>query len=913
MTTTSKAAKDFLARWQGRGNEKQDTQKFWIELLSDLLGAPDATQLIDFERPIPDVGYADAYLPRTHVLVEQKSLGVSLLRPARQSDGALLTPYGQAKRYADALPLSQKPRWVVCSNFAEIEVRDMENPHAAPERLTLAEAARKPHRLRFLVDTAAVRVSAEEEASVEAGRVVGRLYDKLRAQYLAPDSPSTLHNLNRLCVRLVFLLYAEDAPVLPRRQMFGDYLRRHAADARGALLRLFDVLATPAAERDPYIDDDLAEFPHVGGALFEGAVVIPRLTAEIVAALTLDASERFDWGCISPTIFGALFESTLNPAARRSGGMHYTSVANIHRLIGPLFLDGLRAELQTAQATPDPAARRQALRALQARMSRLTFLDPACGSGNFLTETYLCLRRLENEALALLMEGGEMPQVFVSPAQMRGIEVNDFAATVAQTALWIAESQMAAETEAVTGARPDFLPLRPYAGVREGNALRADWREVCGGRTPDYIIGNPPFVGARMMAQGGEQKRDVMEVFGDIKDVQDLDYVCCWFKKAALLIKGTRSECALVATNSICQGAQVPILWGVMLRDLGMKINFAWRTFRWTSESADKAAVHVVIVGFAGFDWPQKAIYSADGARREARSIGPYLVEGGDTLVAARKTPLCDVPKMCFGNQPRDGGHFVIDEEERARLTRDDPAAALFLRPYVGSDEFINGRRRWCLWLKGADAAQMRKSAAVRRKVEAVRQFRLASRAKTTNGYAKAPTLFAQTTQPEGVDFLLVPRVSSERRPYVPIGFMPAEVIASDSVQIVPSATPYHFGVLTSGAHMAWMRAVCGRLEMRYRYSKELAYNTFPWPDATQEAMARVEKSARVILDARAAHPGATMADLYDDAFMPPGLRSAHRANDRAVLAAYGWPAGLREEEIVARLMERYRQLTMGN
>ncbi len=610
MTTINKAAADFAARWEGRGDEKQDTQKFWMELL-DALGAPEARARIEFEKPAEGVGYIDAYLPGTRVLIEQKSLGVRLDKAYKQSDGTPLTPYLQARRYAEALPLSQKPRWVVACDFASFEVHDMERPAAAPETVLLRDLGRGAHRLLFLADPACDRVSAEVEVSVEAGRRVGRLYDMLRAQYVDPDSPQALAELNRLCVRLVFCLYAEDAGVFPRKQMFGDYLRAHSRDARRALLDIFAALDTPPAARDPYMAPDLMAFPHVGGDLFRGAVVVPRLTAEIVRALVVDSSEEFDWSRVSPTIFGALFESTLNPAARRAGGMHYTSVANIHRLIGPLFLDGLHARLGAALAEPDARRRAGALCALREGLASLRFLDPACGSGNFLTETFLCLRRLEQEVVKALNADGvpTLPLPRVSARQMSGIEVNGFAAAVARAALWIAESQTLAELDAITGAETDFLPLTAGGEVLCADALRTDWREACGGKAPDYIIGNPPFVGARMMSR--EQKDGLLSVFGaKWQGVGDLDYVGCWFKKAADMMAGSpATRTAFVATNSIVQGGAVFNLWKPLMA-AGVKIDYAWRSFVWDSEAVQKARVHVVIVGFSRCGVGNKLIFS---------------------------------------------------------------------------------------------------------------------------------------------------------------------------------------------------------------------------------------------------------------------------------------------------------------
>ncbi len=914
--TINKAAADFAARWEGRGDEKQDTQKFWIDLLGSVLGVDDAVAQIEFEKPAEGVGYIDAYLPGTRVLVEQKSLGVRLDRAYRQSDGAPLTPYLQARRYADALPLSVKPRWIVACDFASFEVHDMERPSAAPETVMLSALGREAHRLLFLADPAHDRVSAEVEVSVEAGRRVGRLYDALRAQYRDPDAPETLASLNRLCVRLVFCLYAEDAGVFPRKQMFGDYLRLHSQDARRALLDVFAALDTPPAERDPYMEPALMAFPHVGGDLFRGPVVVPRLTAEIVRALVVDSSEEFDWSRVSPTVFGALFESTLNPAARRSGGMHYTSVGNIHRLIGPLFLDGLHARLDAALAEPDARRRARALCALREGLASLRFLDPACGSGNFLTETFLCLRRLEQEVVKALNADGvpTLPLPRVSARQVAGIEVNDFAAAVARAALWIAESQTLAELDAITGAETDFLPLPAGGEIVCADALRTDWREVCGGAPPDYIIGNPPFVGARMMSR--EQKDDLLAVFGrKWQGVGDLDYVSCWFKKAADMMSGSpATRTALVSTNSIVQGGSVFNLWKPLMA-AGVKIDFAWRSFVWDSEAVQKAHVHVVIVGFSCCGVSSRLIYSELSPPphvRAAANINAYLLDAPDVFIEKRTRPLCDVPEMLMGGQPIDDGNLTLTREQKDELVAAEPQAARFIRPYMTGKDFIDRRPRYCLWLNGAEPSALRKSKIVMRRVAAVWEFRLRSNRTGTLRTAETPALFGAPFECES-DYLALPRVSSERRSYVPIDNLGRDIIPGDTLFVTPNATLYHFGVLTSSTHMAWMRAVCGRLKSDYRYSKDVVYNNFPWPAASAEAIVKIEKSAQAILAARAAHPGASLADLYDDLLMPPDLRSAHRANDRAVLAAYGWPADLPEEEIVARLMALYSQLIINN
>ena len=968
----SKNAAEFAQRWANRGYEKGESQLFWADLLTSVFGVDDVPNFILFEEKlkVDATNFIDARIPSTRVLIEQKSVGKDLRADIRQSDGSLLNPFQQARRYVVSLPVSEHPRWIVTCNFAEFLVYDMEQPNGEPEQILLENLGKEYYRLMFLVDSKSEHLRKEMQVSMQAGEIVGRIYEALLKQY-DDNSEEALRWLNILCVRIVFCLYAEDAGVFLHDQ-FHDYLSRYdAADLRRALSDLFEVLNTPQEKRSKYLQDDLKAFPYTNGGLFEEHIEIPQFTEDLKETLLQNASLDFDWSEISPTIFGAVFESTLNPETRRSGGMHYTSIENIHKVIDPLFLNDLRRELDEILEETVEKQRQKKLDAYQDRLASLTFLDPACGSGNFLTETYLSLRRLENEVIRERHHGQaflgieEVNPVKVSIQQFYGIEINDFAVTVATTALWISEAQMLRETEKIIRHDIDFLPLKSYTNIREGNALRMEWdvieipsdiptiyannvhlivepeprvasepiaeygevnvvtRHFDGEVKPssqryqveyDYIMGNPPFVGARMMAQGSSQKKDVEDLFGKIKDVQDLDYVCCWYKKAAQLMQNSHTKTGFVSTNSICQGSQVPILWNVLFNVFHVKINFAYQTFKWNSEASEKAAVHCVIIGFSTDEVKDKYLFTSSGQKLQVTNISPYLFEGDNTFAVSQKTPLCDVPQMNFGNQPRDGGHFVLTEDEKESLVRQDPTLEKWIRPYIGADEFIKQKSRYCLWLYDAQPADIKQSKFLYDKVQAVREFRLASPAKTTQGYAKVPHLFAQITQPEGVDCLLVPSVSSERRRYVPIGFINAGVVASNAVQIIPNATLYHFGILTSNVHMAWMRVVCGRLKSDYRYSKEQVYNTFPWPTPTVEQKAKIEQTAQAILDARAKYSHTSFADLYDEVTMPVELRKAHQDNDRAVMQAYGFPvkSTFTESQCVAELFKLYKTLTAG-
>ena len=918
------AAKAFAAYWAERGDEKQETARFWIDLLQNVYGVEDPSRFIQFEVPVKldHVSYIDGFIPTTRVLIEQKSADVDLRRGQKQSDGAVLNPYQQARRYAGYLPHDQNPRWIVVCNFREFQIHDMNRPNDDPEIVRLADLEREYPRLQFLVDTGDASIKKEMEVSLQAGEIVGVLYDALLKQYKDPESAETLKSLNALCVRLVFCLYAEDAGIFGGRGMFHNYLKNHAGEARRALMDLFQVLDTRPEDRDPYMDDDLAAFPYVNGGLFaDESVVIPRLDQAIVDLILQRASEDFDWSAISPTIFGAVFESTLNPETRRSGGMHYTSIENIHKVIDPLFLDALREELQEIQEIAVDRTRTARLKAFQEKLAGLTFLDPACGSGNFLTETYLSLRRLENKVLTLLVESagkqvtgqimlggeGDMNPIQVSISQFYGIEINDFAVTVARTALWIAESQMMKETEDVVHMPLDFLPLRSYANITEGNALRLDWESVVPKRELDYIMGNPPFVGARLMDSA--QKEDVNLIFDGWKNAGNLDYVCCWYKKAADMMNGTTIRSALVSTNSVSQGESVANLWKPLF-GAGVHIDFAHRTFRWDSEAKIKAHVHCVIIGFSIAPNPAPKVLYASDRSQIVHNINGYLLDAENVFVESRSKPLCDVPEIGIGNKPIDGGNYLFTKEEMEEFLRKEPSAKAYFKPWYGSQEFINRCPRYCLWLGDCPPNELRKMPECMKRVEAVRQFRLESKSAGTRKLADTPTRFHVENMPKGT-YVVIPEVSSERRKYVPMGFMTPDIFCSNLVKIVPDATLYHFGVLTSNVHMAWMRAVCGRLKSDYRYSKDIVYNNFPWPTPTDAQKTAIEQTAQAILDARALYPDASLADLYDETTMPVELRKAHQQNDKAVMRAYGFDIrATTETSCVAELMRMYQKLT---
>ena len=966
-----KAAKEFAEKWLGRGDEKQDTQAFWTSLLRDVFGVVNPEDSIQFEKRIKlgHTSFIDAYIPSTKVLIEQKSIDVDLLKPAKQSDGNLLTPYRQAKRYADEMPNSLRPNWIVVCNFREFLIYDMEKPHDEPVQLLLEDLPDKFESLRFMTDSKKSSISPEEQVSLKAGVLVGRLYDAILKQYKNPESAETLKSLNILCVRLVFLLYAEDAGIFPEKDMFGSYLAKfRPEETREKILNLFAVLNTKPENRDPYLSDDLAAFPYVNGGLFaELEIEIPRFNEEIVDILVNKASSGFDWSEISPTIFGAVFESTLNPETRRKGGMHYTSIENIHKVIDPLFMNDLKAEF-AALCKKAGKEKIKKLDDFRNKLASLTFLDPACGSGNFLTETYISLRRLENECLKvihgsqMLLSSKDFSPIKVRISQFYGVEINDFAVTVAKTALWIAESQMMKETEEIVDEDLDFLPLSTSATIVEGNALRIDWRylheepeiptirakktnliypmmvkekdveygeinlltdEIGIGKAQrkqeenhyDYIMGNPPFVGASMMS--AEQKKDATDIFGKIHLSNSIDYVGAWYHKATELIVDKNTKAAFVSTNSITQGEQVFPLWNGILKK-GISIDFAYRTFKWDSESSDKAAVHCVVIGFSHHSEQSekstgnKNLYNADGSVEQTGNINPYLIDAPNVLIESHGgTPLCDIPKMTMGNKPTDDGNFIFSETEYNDFVAKYPKEAHLLHRYVGAKDFLNNDEvRYCLWLKDVNPAEFSKNKEIMRRLDAIKAFREKSSAEPTRKSALTPWKFFSTPQKNG-SCLCVPEVSSERRKYIPIGFLDENTIASNKMLIVPDATLFHFGVLMSSIHMAWTRVVSGRLKSDYQYSSAMVYNTFPWCNATNEQKEQIEKTAQAILNARAKYEGTTLAQLYGEhQYLYPELVKAHKENDKAVMSAYGFNPKMTESEIVAELFKMYKKLT---
>lgn len=917
-TQQQKAAKEFAEYWKGKGYEKGQSQKFWLSLLRDVYGVEHPEQFIEFEDQVhlDHTSFIDGYIPATRVLIEQKALDKDLKKGIRQSDGSYLTPFQQAKRYITELPVSRHPRWVITCNFSTFYVYDMERPQGEPEVIELEKLETEAYRLQFLVESGNEHLKREMEVSIAAGEMVGLLYDAFFKQYADPESERAQKSLNKLCVRLVFCLYAEDAGIFGHHGMFHDYLS--AMDTRSmrkGLVELFRVLDTKPEDRDPYLKDDnpeLAAFPYVNGGLFSDEdIEIPPFTDEIRDLLLAKASEDFNWSEISPTIFGAVFESTLNPDTRRSGGMHYTSIENIHKVIDPLFLDELKGELDEICAIAVERTKTAKLKAYQRKLASLTFLDPACGSGNFLTETYLSLRRLENRVLLELAHGqvtmysaSESP-IQISISQFYGIEINDFAVTVAKTALWIAESQMMKETEKILLVPLDFLPLKTNAYIVEGNALRINWEEVVPKPRLNYIMGNPPFVGHQW--RSASQVEDMKAVFYDLPKHGKLDYVTAWYQKAADYMKDTEIEAAFVSTNSIVQGESVGILWKFLFQKKSVEIQFAHRTFVWVSEAKSQAAVHCVIIGFTCYHIPcNKRLYES-GRVQLATHINGYLLDAPDIFISSRGKNLSGFPAMIQGNKPWDGGHLILTAVEKDDLIQRHPTTKNLIKLFIGSNEFINHKERYCLWLYHVSPKEYRAIPEIMDRLQAVAAVRKKTPTVAVQLQAETPMLFSQIRQPE-TEYLAIPEVSSERRKYIPIGFLSPEVIASNKLFVIPDANLYMFGVMISNVHMAWMRVVCGRLKSDYSYSPSV-YNNFPWPSPTDAQKAKIEQTAQAILDARALYPDSSLADLYDELTMPPELRKAHQNNDRAVMQAYGFDVKtMTESACVAELMKLYQQ-----
>ena len=925
MAGSKADAEAFAKRWAGRGDETQEGRSYWIDLFQNVLGVEDAIERLKFEVPVhtdsgsTHAGYIDVLIPSASALVEMKGRDVDLdKREVRQ--GREVTPAEQGRGYAVGLPLNQQPRYVIACNFREIRVYDRNvNPLCTGDeylRLELEELPKNLPALKFLNGGGSAPRSVQRAVSIEAGRIMGQIHNEIAGLYHDPDSEKSHHALSVLCTRLMFLMFCEDAGLI-EPGLFRDYVASvDGGHLRGALIELFGWLDTDdEARKQEYPSELLARFPYMNGGLFRERIQIPQLNEQVHYEILVSGCQEFDWSGVDPTVFGSIFEGALSHDTRRSGGMHYTSPENIHKVIDPLFLDGLKEELDEILAKQNPSARTRALRAYHDKLGRLTFLDPACGSGNFLTEAYVCLRRLENTVLMELQRGGqseisfeeaeEESPVKVTLANFHGIEVNDFACCVARTALWIAEKQADINTAKVVKRVYDELPLREYGTIIHGNSLRIDWADAVPALGLDFIIGNPPFIGYSNLNDA--QKADRAEIFGKPGGV--LDYVACWYRKAADFTRGSHTRCAFVSTNSICQGQQVEPLWKPLFDD-GVEIDFAHRTFVWNSEATDEAHVHVVIVGFSREKIAKKTIFDGDGAR-EADNISGYLSATPSLFIARRSSPICDAPKMIRGCQPTDNGQLILDQAERDELVSREPSAEEWIRPFSMGADFINGKPRYCLWLKDAAPKDLSSMPHVMERVRAVAAYRAQSTKAATRKKAETPWLFDEIRE-TGPSYIGVPKVSSGRRRYIPMGFVDNGMIPGDKLYFIPNASVYDFGILMSQFHNAWMRMVAGRLKSDYSYANTIVYNNFVWPDPTDALRGEVERCAQAVLDARSSYEGSTLADMYDpdNDFLYPALTKAHKALDAAVEAAYGVDFNGDEEKIVAHLFKLYAEKT---
>lgn len=906
--------------------ENEITQQFWEDLLQHVYGVKYTRDFISFETKVrvpgePKPKRIDGYIASTKVLIEQKSRGISLDRKIEQSGGIFLTPYEQAKRYADNMINDRRPRWIVVSNFDEFRIHDLNSERADEFQLVrLEDFPKEYHRLGFLQDITSTNVYKEVDVSRKAGKLIGEIYTELMKQYPKMDE-RLMHELNVLCVRLVFCLYAEDAGIFPKNK-FGNYLRCFTpSELQYKIKDLFTALGTKNTE-NLFIDPKAKEFEYVNGGLFQDTtILVPPITEEVKMLLVKKSSDDFNWEEISPTIFGAMFESTLNPESRREGGMHYTSVENIHKVIAPLFLDDLEKELDSVLKVSTAKLRKQKIREFQEKLAGITCLDPACGSGNFLTETYMSLRRLENVAIQEYyrdmppLMGGVLNPIRVSINQFHGIEINDFAVSVAKTAMWIAEYQMRMETYSIVRFNDPYLPLRTKANIIHGNALRMDWNDVVPAEELTYIVGNPPFVGSNSKKASDNQKKEIKALYVDEKgkpyhNSGKIDYVSGWYMKSVQMMQlNPKIRAALVSTNSITQGEQVASVWRPLVERYGLRIEFAHRTFKWQSDSYGKAHVHCVIIGFGiGERERMPVLYDGD-EKTSVHHINAYLLDMADVWVENRDEPLFDVPLFVRGSQPTDGKHLLLSQEERDGLLAKHPEVSGVVRPFMMGADFLAGKPRYCLWLNNVSPSLYKKCGFVMDRIKKVEEYRLTSPKKATQKKATTPHLFDEIKEPKS-DYVALPIVSSENREYIPIACLDKSIVPGNKLFFMEGSSLYHFGIITSVVHMAWMRMTCGRLEMRYSYSNTIVYNNYPWPKVTKEQEKEIESLAQAILDVRASLSEYTLADMYDPKFMPPALRKAHKTLDRAVMKLYGLKPDTEETDIVQHLLGLYKVLS---
>ena len=886
----------FSREWQDEKSERAEAQTFWNEFFS-VFGVP-RRRVATFEEPVKRLGAKrgriDAFWKGV-LVVEHKSRGQDLDRA-----------FVQALDYFPGIADRDLPKHVLVSDFARFRLFDLDAQ--TDFEFSLKDLHKHIKRFGFVAGYAPQEIKPQDPVNIRAAEQMGRLHDLLKAAGYSG------HDLEVLLVRLVFCLFADDTGIF-QKQAFRDWVETRTAedgsDLGPQLALLFQILNTPDDRRQKNLDDQLASFAYVNGKLFEETLKVASFDRKMRSTL-LDCC-ALNWGSVSPAIFGALFQSIMDEKARRNLGAHYTSEENILKLIKPLFLDHLWAEFDRVKNN------KSKLFDFHKRLRSLTFLDPACGCGNFLVITYRELRLLELEILRAVHSGPGSrflnihQELTLDVDQFYGIEIEEFPSQIAQVALWLVDHQMNLKVSEEFGMYFARIPLRSTPHIIRGNATAIDWNDVVPAQRVSYIVSNPPFSGAMVM--GESQREDMARVFADLPGFGVLDYVSCWYWLAAKYIDSTPISVGFVSTNSITQGEQVGLLWAPVMSRYRIKIHFAHRTFRWSNEAKGVAAVHCVIIGFSQLEPQHRTIFeyetiSGEPHSVEARNINAYLVNAPDVFLVNRPAPICQVPPMRFGSMPRDGGHLILSVEERDQLIAEEPGAAKWIRPYTGAEEFLNGGRRYCLWLLNASPAELRGMPKVMVRLEAVRDYRRASKAASTQRAAASPGMFVQLAQPTS-DYLLVPRVSSERRQYIPMAFVGSDVIGNDQVLTIQGATLFHFGVLSSGMHMAWVRYTSGRLKSDYRYSKDVVYNNFPWPDgATAKQAETVSDAAKAILEARNAFPSSSLADLYDPLTMPPSLVQAHNHLDQAVDAAYGRRRMRNDGERVSFLFELYHKYT---
>lgn len=895
-------AVSFVHEWRETTRERAEAQTFWNEFL-EIFGVK-RRRVAVFEKAVKKAGGRYGAIDlfwRGVLLVEHKSRGQNLDKAT-----------SQAFEYLEQLPEIELPKCVIISDFGDFRLFELETDEE--HAFTLEELPDKIHLFGFISGYTKRTYKDQDPVNIAVAEKMGDLHDALL------ESGYSGHKLEIFLVRLVYCLFADDTGIFPKdhfRFFIEEKTDEGGANLGAMLSLLFQLLDTPTAERQRNLDEDLQQFPHVNGSLFAERIDLPFFNRKMRQIL-LEACS-FDWSKVSPAIFGSLFQSAMDKEKRRNLGAHYTSEQNILKVVRGLFLDDLYAEFESLKHN---AAR---VRQFHDRLAGLRFFDPACGSGNFLVITYREVRLLEIDILKQLSALSGRAQLELDVTKLSkidvdsfyGIEYDEFASQIATVALWLTDHQANMRLSAEFGLSYARLPLRKTAHILHANALRLDWSELVSSEgneteTTLYILGNPPFVGKQFRTE--EQHADMAHVCGEVENYGVLDYVAAWYIKAARFIENTRIKIAFVSTNSITQGEQVGVLWSYLL-GRGVKIHFAHRTFKWNNEARGKAAVHCVIIGFAAFDITRKYLFdyqtpTSDPHEIETRNINPYLIDAADLVILSRRETICDVPKIIFGSMANDGGHLLMTDKEKNELLANEPTAEKFVRRIYGSEEFINGKVRWCLWLVDATPQELRAMPEVLDRINKVREYRLASKREATRKLADYPYLFGEIRQPQS-DYILIPKVSSERRLYIPIGLMPREVIASDLCLMIPSASRFHFGVMTSQMHMAWTRQVCGRLKSDYRYSNNLVYNNFPFPvEPSTRQLERVERAAQAVLDARTNYPEATLADLYDPNTMPRELLDAHRAVDEAVDACYGSRRFRTDLERLEFLFDLYRQYT---